>query len=257
TYNYTGWFRPRAAGRTQAERCYAPDTFRPRGFGRLFARPANGMRVDYRPYALNNWNSQHGPAYYPIAEDPRCPHCDKQGCCLSGLFGSCGSCGGCNTCGNGDCDGGCDTGACDDGACDDGGCGLGGGRRAGWSEWITRAPRRTNLRQRLRPRARRRMARNGGCLDGSCGQNSCNACAQGMSLANNTACNSCGQNGCSSCGTQAPANSCGCQTQTQTQSQTQNASNGTGFIRHNATTEAQQMFNDRTAYEEAAAGVIN
>ncbi|MFK7820984.1 MAG: hypothetical protein AB8G99_19875, partial [Planctomycetaceae bacterium] len=46
TYNYTGWFRPRAAGRTQAERCYAPDTFRPRGFGRLFARPANGMRVD-------------------------------------------------------------------------------------------------------------------------------------------------------------------------------------------------------------------
>lgn len=236
-YNYTGWFRPRAVGVTQAERCYAPDTFRPRGLGRLYARRSTGVRMDYQPFSLASWNSVHGPAYYQLAEDPRCPHCDKQGCCL---FGACGACGSCGTSG---CDGGCDNGGCD--SCDDGGCRLGG---TGWSQWITR-PKYTNRRQqRVRPRVRRQLARAQGCLDGSCGQTACNSCAQNAQAP----CASCNQNGCAACGTaavQAPANSCGCQTQS--------ASNDNGFIRHNAATAEQQFQQERTAYEEAAAGVIN
>lgn len=144
THNYTGWFRPRAAGRGMGERCYG-DTFRPRGLGRLFARNSYGQRMDYKPYALQSWGSKHGPAYYQHAEDPRCPHCDKQGSCLSSLCnwsGKCGSCGG-GSCGDGGCDS-CGNGGCD--SCDGGGCssciGSGGGlfgkARTGWSQLITR-----------------------------------------------------------------------------------------------------------------------
>lgn len=139
SHQYTGWFRPRAIGRTQGERCYG-DTFRPRGYGHLFARPCNGQRMDYKPYALANWQTPHGPAYYQLAEDPRCPQCDKQGCCLTNwLHGV--SCGGCEQC-----EGGCEQ--CEGGGCEN--CETCGGRgrvrprlrrlsrRRNWAQLVTR-----------------------------------------------------------------------------------------------------------------------
>lgn len=253
-HNYTGWFRPRAVGRTQAERCYG-DTFRPRGFGHLFAKSSTGMRLDYRPYQLSNWHSVHGPAYYPIAEDPRCAHCDKQGCCLSSLFGCCGTCGGgilglCGVCGANDCDGGCEeTIPCD--TCDDAGCGIGCRMRSGFSEWITRP--RDFAMPRLPRRARRALARNqawAGCQDGSCGTAGCTACQQ---------------NACSTCNTGCAS----CQTTNTTTAPASTA--GTGFIRHEESPfanteddwdldglkETQPVNPARTAYEDIPSGVVN
>ena len=72
---YTNWYRPRAATLTQYQRC-EPDSFRPRGFGHLFARPCDGFRMDYEPYALSDGMSSYGPSYLARMPDPRCPHCD-------------------------------------------------------------------------------------------------------------------------------------------------------------------------------------
>ena len=72
---YTNWYRPRAATLTQYQRC-APDSFRPRGFGHLFARPCDGYRMEYEPYMLSDGKSKYGPAYLSRMPDPRCPHCD-------------------------------------------------------------------------------------------------------------------------------------------------------------------------------------
>lgn len=74
---YTNWYRPKAATLTQYQRC-EPESFRPRGFGNLFARPCDGFRMDYQPYMLSDGMSSYGPAYPARMPDPRCPeHCEK------------------------------------------------------------------------------------------------------------------------------------------------------------------------------------
>lgn len=97
TYQYTGWYRPRAVERDTAVRCQ-PTDFRPRGFGNLFARTPSNRRLDYAPYKLANWQTPYGPAYYELPPDQRC-----QGNCAHGacLFGTCGPTG----CQNGTCGG--------------------------------------------------------------------------------------------------------------------------------------------------------
>ncbi len=73
---FTNWYRPRAATLTQYQRC-APDDFRPRGFGHLFARPYDGYRMEYEPYVLSDGMSTYGPAYIARMPDPRCDdHCN-------------------------------------------------------------------------------------------------------------------------------------------------------------------------------------
>lgn len=213
SYNYTGWYRPRASGRDQAARCYG-DTFRPRGYGHMFARPWNGQRMDYKPYVLEDWRSPHGPAYYNYAEDQRCPQCDHQGNCLANglhalhdkkcqLLGNCPivGCGSCGRCGASDCDE-CGSGTCD--TCDEGSI-FGGRTRRGWSEWITRPRRRVAGRRpgRLRNRGDNQC-------DGNCGQSQCQECnggcsscaaASGELMLGAPAGNSCG---CTSCQNRAP-----------------------------------------------------
>jgi hypothetical protein len=76
-HNYTTWYRPRAATLNQCVRC-APDSFRPRGFGHLFARPCDGYRMEYSPHVLTGDNSLYGPSYIARQPDPRCEHCDPQ-----------------------------------------------------------------------------------------------------------------------------------------------------------------------------------
>jgi hypothetical protein len=72
---YTNWYRPRAATLTQYQRC-APDSFRPKGLGHLFARPCDGYRMEYEPYMLSDGMSTYGPSYFAQMPDPRCPDCD-------------------------------------------------------------------------------------------------------------------------------------------------------------------------------------
>ncbi|MEZ6123443.1 MAG: hypothetical protein R3C49_09745 [Planctomycetaceae bacterium] len=72
---FTTWHRPRAGTLTQSVRC-APDHFRPRGFGHLFAEPCDSFRMDYSPHVLTDDCSQYGPAYLLRAPDDRCAHCD-------------------------------------------------------------------------------------------------------------------------------------------------------------------------------------
>lgn len=72
---YTNWYRPRASSLTQYQRC-APDTFRPRGFGHLFARPCDGFRMEYEPYAISDGMSNYGPAYFSRLPNPQCDDCD-------------------------------------------------------------------------------------------------------------------------------------------------------------------------------------
>jgi hypothetical protein len=72
---YTNWYRPRASSLTQYQRC-APDEFRPRGFGHLFARPCDGFRMEYEPYAISDGMSNYGPAYFSRLPNPQCDDCD-------------------------------------------------------------------------------------------------------------------------------------------------------------------------------------
>lgn len=72
---YTNWYRPRASSLTQHQRC-APDEFRPRGFGHLFARPCDGFRMEYEPYAISDGMSNYGPAYLSRLPNPQCDDCD-------------------------------------------------------------------------------------------------------------------------------------------------------------------------------------
>ena len=76
---YTNWYRPKAATLTQGERC-EPDAFRPRGFGNIFARPCDGFRMDYEPYAIGDTVSTYGPSYMLRAPDPRCKCCGNGDC---------------------------------------------------------------------------------------------------------------------------------------------------------------------------------
>lgn len=71
---YTQWYRPRAATLTPYQRC-APDAFRPRGYGNLFARPYDGYRMEFEPYVLGDGPSRYGPSYVARMPDARCTHC--------------------------------------------------------------------------------------------------------------------------------------------------------------------------------------
>ena len=71
---YTTWYRPRAASLTKYQRC-EPESFRPRGFGNLFARPCDGYRMEYEPYGLDDAHSKYGPSYFARMPDPRCDDC--------------------------------------------------------------------------------------------------------------------------------------------------------------------------------------
>lgn len=74
--NYTNWYRPRAATRSQCVRC-EPAAWRPRGFGNLFNRPCDNYRMEYSPYVVKGHSSAYGPAYLRRAADQRCEDCDK------------------------------------------------------------------------------------------------------------------------------------------------------------------------------------
>ena len=73
--NYALWHRPKAATLTKYQRC-APASFRPRGFGQLFAEPCDSFRMEYTPYVMREYNSQYGPSYTLRREDQRCDDCD-------------------------------------------------------------------------------------------------------------------------------------------------------------------------------------
>lgn len=75
-HNFTTWHRPKAATLTKAQRC-APDDFRPRGYGHLFARPCDSFRMDYKPFVLGGKSSQYGPAYILRSPEHRCDDCNK------------------------------------------------------------------------------------------------------------------------------------------------------------------------------------
>lgn len=72
---FGSWYRPRASTLTSAQRC-APDDFRPRGFGHLFARPCDSFRMEYTPYVVKENRTEYGPAYLRRAADPRCNDCN-------------------------------------------------------------------------------------------------------------------------------------------------------------------------------------
>jgi hypothetical protein len=72
---YTTWYRPRAATLNQCQRC-APDSFRPRGYGHMFAEPCDSFRMEYAPYELHDGQALYGPAYIARQPDPRCDNCD-------------------------------------------------------------------------------------------------------------------------------------------------------------------------------------
>jgi len=74
---FTEWHRPKAATLTKRQRC-APDPFRPRGFGHLFARQCDSFRMDYNPHVLSEPQSKYGPAYIYNAPDQRCDDCDHR-----------------------------------------------------------------------------------------------------------------------------------------------------------------------------------
>lgn len=72
---FTSWHRPKAATLTQAQRC-APDSFNPRGYGHLFARPCDSFRMEYSPQVLDRPESQYGPSYIYRTPDERCDDCN-------------------------------------------------------------------------------------------------------------------------------------------------------------------------------------
>lgn len=72
---FTSWYRPRASTLGRDQRC-APDEFRPRGYGHLFARQCDPYRMEYTPYAIGEACSQYGPAYMIRIRDQRCEDCD-------------------------------------------------------------------------------------------------------------------------------------------------------------------------------------
>lgn len=72
---FGSWYRPRASTLTKAQRC-APDSFRPRGFGHLFARPCDSFRMEYNPYVVKENRTEYGPSYLSRAPDQRCEDCN-------------------------------------------------------------------------------------------------------------------------------------------------------------------------------------
>ncbi len=73
--SYTTWHRPKSSTWTRGVRC-VPQSFRPRGFGNLFARPCDPFRMDYTPYSLTERASKYGPGYWLNPPDQRCDHCN-------------------------------------------------------------------------------------------------------------------------------------------------------------------------------------
>ena len=74
---FGNWYRPRASTLTPVQRC-APDAFRPRGFGHLFARPCDSYRMEYTPSVLKENRSEYGPTYLLHDQDKRCDDCDHR-----------------------------------------------------------------------------------------------------------------------------------------------------------------------------------
>lgn len=87
---YTTWYRPRAATLTKRERC-APDPFRPRGYGNLFAEPCDSFRMEYAPYELQEGQTPYGPSYIVRQGNQKCD-------CLCKHGESCESCEQCEHC---------------------------------------------------------------------------------------------------------------------------------------------------------------
>ena len=71
---FNTWYRPKAATTSRAARC-APDVFRPRGYGNLFARHCDPFRMEYTPYMLRDQASKYGPSYMLVPRDERCEDC--------------------------------------------------------------------------------------------------------------------------------------------------------------------------------------
>lgn len=91
--HYDVWYRPKLFGWTKALRCAKEDTFRPRGYGRLFVEPETPKRMDYHRAVLLQPVSGYGPAYYHRTPDQRCKcfleNCD---CVDSNANGTCDHC---------------------------------------------------------------------------------------------------------------------------------------------------------------------
>lgn len=68
---YGQWYRPRAFGLKQRERCL-PRPFRPRGYGNLEKRPSTCYRMEYNPYVLEHPGTKFGPSYMYRQPDGRC-----------------------------------------------------------------------------------------------------------------------------------------------------------------------------------------
>lgn len=68
---YGQWYRPRAFGLKQEERCL-PRPFRPRGYGNLQKRPSTCYRMEYRPFELVDPSTKYGPSYFLRQPDSRC-----------------------------------------------------------------------------------------------------------------------------------------------------------------------------------------
>ena len=68
---YGQWYRPKAFGLTQTERCL-PRPFRPRGSGNLQNRPSTCYRIDYNPFVLKDPTTEYGPSYFLRQPDGRC-----------------------------------------------------------------------------------------------------------------------------------------------------------------------------------------
>jgi len=71
TERYGQWYRPRAFGLKQEQRCL-PRAFRPRGYGSLLKRPSTCYRMEYRPFELIDATTKFGPSYPLRQPDGRC-----------------------------------------------------------------------------------------------------------------------------------------------------------------------------------------
>ncbi|WP_166819911.1 hypothetical protein [Thalassoroseus pseudoceratinae] len=92
--HYDVWYRPKLFGWTKSLRCAKKDTFRPRGFGRLFVEPDTPKRMDYHRAVLTQPVSGYGPSYYYRTPDQRC----KCECCCEDCFSDSDGDGTCDRC---------------------------------------------------------------------------------------------------------------------------------------------------------------
>jgi hypothetical protein len=76
---FTTWHRPKASTLTKSQRC-APDSFRPRGLGHLFATPCDSFRMDYSPFVLADAQTNYGPSYLYRHQNLQCDDCGHSRC---------------------------------------------------------------------------------------------------------------------------------------------------------------------------------